>query len=237
MVDEPIPQSDAPVTEPEAPTPEPGPQDFVPAGWREAYFSKDHPQHEEAINLVRQKMLLQTKQDDDAELDAMGGKDAIPPDEQRPSVELPALSAGKEWDDGLTTELIAVAASAGIPAADLTEGLNYFAAHGSGEIPTAEAAEQTLRGIWKGDYENKIAAAKEAVRPFPGLIEYLDRTGLGNSPAILQWLAARGASRAGIQKEIDELSATPEYRDGSHVRHADVVEQVRLKYRALYAGH
>src|SRR3990172_13113234 len=117
------PVTDTPATE--APTPEP----VDPFGWmdkhqRAAYFNKSvNPDlHDQMVREQFKRTSLATKQAAEAELEAMGGRDAIPPEEQgAPPVELPELAAGREWDEGAAAQAFAVAEQAGGPTALLQE--------------------------------------------------------------------------------------------------------------------
>ena len=63
---------------------------------------------------------------------------------------------------------------------------------------TMQQTEQALRGEWGQAYDQRLAAAKTAVREVggPEVIQVLNDTGLGNHPAVIQMFAKLGAERA-----------------------------------------
>jgi hypothetical protein len=77
----------------------------------------------------------------------------------------------------------------------------YDHQYGSHQDDLARAAKDTaseLQQLWGGAYEKNLALAQRTVREMGGheVIEFLDTTGLGNSPALIRMLARVGAALA-----------------------------------------
>jgi hypothetical protein len=57
----------------------------------------------------------------------------------------------------------------------------------------ADGAEAALRAAWRGDYETRVDAARRLVQHIeqqrPGLVDFLNRTGLGDHPHVISQLS------------------------------------------------
>ncbi len=193
------------------------PLDALTVAQRAAYYDPNDPNHDEAVALAEKATQdFELKEGEKALLES-----------------LPPLPAGKSWDTGMAAEVIAIAEESGVPEVDLNAALEAYAKHGSPTILSYEQAEAMMRQKWGADYETKLSAAKDALRDFPVLLDFLDRTRLGNDPAILMHLAEKGVSRQAIQAEIDRVTYDPKsaYRAGNEAE----VERVRLLFKRLYA--
>jgi hypothetical protein len=69
------------------------------------------------------------------------------------------------------------------------------------KAPTRESGEAELKAAWGASYDAKIAGAQgliqKAAAKDPSIIEFLERTGLGNDPAFIRKIANRAAVMSG----------------------------------------
>lgn len=119
-----------------------------------------------------------------------------------------------------------------------------------------EEAVGELKTEWGDAYDNKIADARNALRTYGGdaLIQELDESGLGNSPALIRAFAGVGANLAeagpigdGGQRafamtpsealeQISEVlgNASHPYNDQTHPSHDQAVQRMSTLYQAAY---
>lgn len=111
-----------------------------------------------------------------------------------------------------------------------------------------------LKSEWGQGYEKNIALGDMALREMGGdeLIQHVVKTGLAKDPTFIKLMAKvggvlgedklrgdaaqkfGGSTPAEIQKEIDQLTAKPEYMDASHAGHKRAVADVAELYKKLY---
>lgn len=202
--------------------------------FKAAYFAKNHPRHEEAVQEMLRVHKAQQMKTDEVELEAIGGKDSIPEGEQMTMVDLPPARAGQEWDKVAASQAIAIAEQAGIPTSLVQEAVNVIAKTGAPPM-SYEEGEKRLRVIFGADFDSKLAAANRVLAEFPLMRDFIIDSGYGNDPGLIHWLAQQGQSRQTVQQQIDELSVSDAYLKGGHPKHDETVERVRLLYKKLYA--
>lgn len=236
MAEEAIPQNE--VTETDAPAPEPEAVD--PFAWmdkeqRASYFNRDAPDHPAMVQAQQNRLSAEQKKADAAELDAMGGTDAVPLDEQTPQVELPELSEGRSWDEGAAATAIAVAEQAGVPTELVQEAFNAIAKTGAPPC-SAEEGEKRLRVIFGDNYDAKVEAANAVLDDFPALKEWIIGSPWANDPGLIVFLASKAGQRGDVQQEIKTLSTSEAYLKGSHPDHEKTIAKVQKLYQKLYRG-
>jgi hypothetical protein len=107
---------------------------------------------------------------------------------------LPELPAGVRWDHGAVLDVYETVAREGLPIAEFHQGLALAAQLAASPMPTPEAAEATLRATWGGDYDVTVQAARSVAKRLPpGVLDYLDATGLGDHPAMIEHFAGLAA--------------------------------------------
>jgi hypothetical protein len=129
----------------------------------------------------------------DAELEQLY-KALYPPEATTETPEpdrLPELPAGFQWDHAALMDVYQVVEREGLPKAEFHQGIALAAQLAAGPVaPTSEEAEATLREKWGGDYDAKLTAARGVVKRLPPrVLDYLDDTGLGDHPAMIEHLA------------------------------------------------
>jgi len=113
-----------------------------------------------------------------------------------PKLELPA---GTQLDEGMVAEARKQFHAAGLTSKQFETVLGLYGnvLKGSVERATTEAsgkrleAENALKAEWGDKFGQNVDLAKAALSKFgePGLIEYLDQTGLGNDPRLIKLLS------------------------------------------------
>ncbi len=105
----------------------------------------------------------------------------------------------------------------------------------------ADGAEAYLRSHWREKFTEKIASVHKTVKALgPAFAEYLDRSNLGNSPAVLQVLADFGLFRmakAEAQAELQKIKGDfkSDYFSQDHWRRIPAVLKVKILSRIAHA--
>ena len=103
---------------------------------------------------------------------------------------LPDLPDGFSWDTAALMDVYKMVEREGLPKAEFHQGLALAAQLAAGPMPTFEEAESTLRKTWGEDFDTKLKAARGVVKRLPArVLDYLDATGLGDHPAMIEHFA------------------------------------------------
>ena len=79
-------------------------------------------------------------------------------------------------------------------------------------------AEGILRAAWPGDYDKNVAFAQAMMGAVPGTLDVLrmlEAVGLGDSPAVLKWLASAGRLMAGVPGDPRSIPTTIQSKAGA----------------------
>lgn len=174
--------------------------------------------------------------------------------------ELPPLREGQAWDDRVIAEFKHVAHRAGLTKDQVTAVLSFYRDKVLSDlmpdpIQRAREVEAKLVEKWgEAVFQKRVAEASAAARMIGGeaFLQWLDETGLGNEPALIEFLAKvgremvedgalDGAVVEGLKTSQDYYAEALDiiqnkenplykaYRDRSHPQHkvaVDVVERL-----------
>lgn len=139
----------------------------------------------------------------------------------------------------------------GVPAEEMQGVVDYAVSLAVSDesgvnLSDLDACASVLRNRYGGEADRIIADAQKAVtRLGPKVAEFLDRTQLGNSPAVLAALASyeRGDLRMSPEKaqaELDKLTKGEDlrsaYRNANHPGHKAAVDRANLLYAITAKG-
>jgi hypothetical protein len=203
------------------------------------YWISDHPKHAEAVARVSQSF-RSTQSSSAVAADPDRAIDGAPDDAPEPSPSDPRTPAPEPYElkplpilkdaRDFVADSGATAAEIGISQELAQDLLTAYAMDADfPEIPhytgTPEAAEASLQKEWGHDYEHRLGLARWALRQSGArVIDALDRSGLGNNPAVVKFFARDGARAA-----LDQIYAKRDHPlfDSSHREHKRALSQVR----------
>lgn len=169
--------------------------------------------------------------------------------------DLPKLPAGVAWNEGLLTEAKKAAHAAGLTNEQFAKLLQVYPKLIEPFVPQVadrQQVEQLLVERWgEAVYQRRVAEAQTAARVIGGeaFMKWLDESGAGNSPELIEFLSkvGREMAEAGVideglvegvltnadyEKKALDIIANKDnpdykaYRDNRDPRHKEVVEKV-----------
>jgi len=99
-----------------------------------------------------------------------------------------------------------------------------------------------LRHTWGSEFETRLKMAQATMKKLPAKMQaFLEETGLGNAPSVLNTLANLGEGLMGLSKaqafhKLEEMRKSGPYRDASHRDHKLYVARARVLTQAASFG-
>jgi hypothetical protein len=193
-------------------------------------------------------------------VDALVKKDKETPEDEKPSsdpekkgydLQIPEVGADKQQVlDDTVHDVSLLGAEAGIDPGELQQLVNVatdFALDEPEGIDYSNIDEcvNVLRGIWGEDYEKRVAVVNEQVKQWgPSVAEYLNATGIGNSPGVVRAIyehATKGKmTGAEALKQIAKIQTDinhPYWKgDRKAIAEMRMLQEVSNKFAAKPAG-
>lgn len=193
--------------------------------------------------------------------DIARAKLGIPKAAEGYKVARPALPEGIPYDEALEKAALPIAHKLGLTPQQVQGLIDFYAGHQSQSVQAmlrGRQEEETqaigqLQQEWGGSYDTKVSQAARAARHFggQGLIDFLNQSGAGNSPALVRAFAKVGAMMAEdtlkvgkahgfslspdeARREANKLMAAPAYTNRDHPEHGAIVEQVQQLFEQAY---
>ncbi len=175
----------------------------------------------------------------------------------------PDLPEGITYDEAFEKAALPIAHKLGLTPGQVQGLLDFYAGHQSqafqsslkGRLDDETQSAAALRTEWGPSYDTKLASAARAARYFGGepLIEFLNRSGVGNNPELVRAFAKVGSmmtedtlkiGRAQgfsitpeeARREASKLMTTPAYNIRHHPEHSATVEHVQQLFERAYAN-
>ena len=199
-----------------------------------------------AQKLVGSKLSI-PKEDDEAAWNDLYGKLGRPESADKYQVQPPKLPEGFTYDEEQAKRFLPAAHKIGL----LPRQVNAMIAWKAEEdIKDYQEGEKKQRELWGNEYDQKMSVAQRIIKNYagPDVVEYLEKTKRGNSPAFIQFiydigahLVEEGAPRSGgdngeintkdeASKKIAALLADPafakKYFGQREQGHNEAVEEI-----------
>jgi hypothetical protein len=171
------------------------------------------------------------------------------------------LPQGLNYDEGFEKAALPVAHKLGLTPVQVQGLLDFYAGY-AGEVHKNSTlavehgnqhAASVLKKDWGAFYDERIQQAQVAVKHFggQGLVDHLNRSGLGNHPELIRAFARIGSmmsedqlrvgaasgfglSPAEARKEANKMMAQPAYTERDHPDHNVTVEKVKALFEQVY---
>lgn len=171
-----------------------------------SYLDPSHPMHKVTVQKVTQLFQQKYPEEGQAGPEQPPGspqppqKEAVSP---IPGIELPELPTG-EWDLDAIKGFIPIAREMGLNNEEIGLELQAFAAGGSRFDPVSFSEDEGIDALnerWGKGAANIVRQAQEYINSLPAgtkekLVSWLETTGFGNHPKIIEALARRGTRGA-----------------------------------------
>ncbi len=154
---------------------------------------------------------------------------------------LPPAPAGVTYDPNAAREYLPLAKSLGADPGEVREMVAFAVQYEREAVPITaqECAGQLVAELGKDEAKRVIERAQFIVKDLSVNAQaYLGRTGLGNSPRMVKFLAGLGKGCVSAMAEAKAITADRKspYWDSSHKDHAATVKKVQDLYKKAYAG-
>lgn len=143
----------------------------------------------------------------DEEIAAYRNAIGVPESPDKYELEKPDLPPGLQYSQELESQFKKLAHETGLSASAASKLYGFFAQQSTQALNKAKAeareqreeAERSMKKEWGQDYEKNVEALSRSVNQFggPDFKEFMDKTGFGNDPRFIQFLANVGKRVSG----------------------------------------